>query len=149
LSGTACYLYEGHIAFNLVASIKSKTGNEDLYKPLFIRVKAFDKINAADIINAFMDMEKAAQDIVGGAVFMLVLVGQEIPPTIKLPVDTEFHKLVVVPENDPFGVSNLVLKTTEQNELSEIYSSHDFCGLYIPINDCLRKKTALTKTAKQ
>jgi Bacterial TniB protein len=158
LSGTACYLYEGHVAFDLVASMKSKEGSGDLYKPLFISVKARSKFDATDIKKAFTGMETAAKGIDDGAVFMLVLAGREIPRKIKLPADTEFQKLVVVPLNDPFGVSNLVLKTTEQNELSEIYSSHDFLQALHPgnddddidgfIKDCLRK-AAPTKTAQQ
>jgi hypothetical protein len=148
LSGTACYLYEENNTFDLVASIQSKAGNEDSYKPLLISVQAREEFDASAIKQAFADMEKATKGIVGGAVVMLVLVGREFPRKIKLPADTDIRKLVVVPVDDPFGVSNLVVQTTEQNERSEIYSSHDF--LYALnagndddddgfVEDCLRK----------
>jgi hypothetical protein len=126
LSGTACYLYEEHNTFDLVASIKLKAGNEDSYKPLLISVQARKEFDAPAIEQAFADIETAIECIAGGAVVMLVLVGREIPRTIVMPADTDIRKLVVVPLEDPFGVSNLVVKATEQNERSEIYSSHDF-----------------------
>jgi hypothetical protein len=148
LSGTACYLSEEHNTFNLVASIKLKAGNEDSYKPLLISVQAhMAEFDASAIEQAFVDMETAINGIVGGAVGMLVLVGQEIPRTIVMPADTDIRKLVVVPLEDPFGVSNLVVQTTEQNERSEIYSSHDFLYAFntgnddddVLVEDCLRK----------
>jgi hypothetical protein len=147
LSGTACYLYEENNTFDLVASIQSKAGNEDSYKPLLISVETgMVEFDAPAIEQAFADMETATQGIAGGAVVMLVLVGREFPRKIKLPADTDIRKLVVVPVDDPFGISNLVVQTTEQNERSEIYSSHDFLYAFNTgiddndgfVEDCLR-----------
>lgn len=133
-SGTAWYLYAGCSVFDIVASICIA---KDKYKPLLISVKERKKYA----------MKMACDEANLQAMCMLLLIGRDkqsktVEPssavedaiTMTLRSATEEKTglnnddllEVNVPEDDPFGITNLVLGATGQKETSEIYSSHDY-----------------------
>lgn len=147
-SGTACYLYEGCPVFDMVASVKS--GQE--YKPLLISVKARQKFSQASVDATYVLLKKAYKN----AFHMLVLIGRE--EDVSYDYTDEGHEaeptqavttnellLVSVPSNDPFGVTDLVLKITSQKEKAEVYASHDYVKSVKVSRSCLRRSCRPTK----
>jgi hypothetical protein len=66
----------------------------------------------------------------------------------KFPTE-DTYRLVMVPSDDSFGISNALRKTTAAREIAEIYTSHSF--LYttpasFDANDALRKTVAFRET---
>jgi hypothetical protein len=150
-SGTAFYVFPGCSIIDAVASIRCEIRNngklECTYAPCFISIKSRKEVSKIKYLCG--NMTDAAMDAqCEHALCLLVLFGLDVKEprsytelVLKRPVNVAAElfpadnstgaKIVVkvlrIPENDHFGLTQACMDiTSESEEISEIYASHSF-----------------------
>jgi hypothetical protein len=118
-SGTACFLCDELSDIDMVVAVKS----DQVYKPLLVSIKVRERVSNFDRRR----MQEECKEIHAAALSMIVLIGlDETVPSYEeeeVRVDNGPPNAVVVPLDDPFGVSNLVLRKPSRMSRAAMYES--------------------------
>jgi hypothetical protein len=133
-SGTAFYGYPGCDGYDLVACIRLSNAHEVMYVPLVVSISS-----AADVsFDQMSELQDAlgSTDVTFGMGILLVFGAPTNLPTetsllSKADVNVLLQKqsvvkVVSVPTNDPFGITDFLLTTSFGPVKSEVTSSHSF-----------------------
>ena len=146
-SASAFYTYENCPTFDIVASMRK----EDKYYPLFVSVKNWENCPYGKAKSLCDNMKTVCENgKVSNAICLLILVGLEDAEETRKSYEEKIDdyllktidivnfnnnvnnnnneivsKIVIIPNNDIFGVDKMVRECTSvETEISEIYSSH-------------------------
>jgi hypothetical protein len=162
-SGCAVYLAEKFRDIDMLASIRltSMIGGAFKYVPLFVSVKTIAK--AGNQMVPLYDMQQLLTKArtCGICIQLLFDFPAVNPPKNQCLSTTDVDsllcgevvsKVVVVDENDPFGIVKTLLRTTSIGPArAEVYSSHQFANLpsLKPINATTLVRSAATEELVQ
>lgn len=162
-SGRATYTYANCEAYDMIAPIRYRAGSTGKFEfcPLLISVKNRLQFSPKERKSALQAMKKALEKAgLKVGVCMLLLVGLEEGPketpggagvgvgdskTSLFREDSITSFVVVVPPDDPFGVSAFVEDASiGGGQSSEVYASHAELAIHpsVPTEKLLRKKTS-------
>jgi hypothetical protein len=145
----ACYVYNNCPAFDLVFAIRDTSCKPAMYHPAFVSIKCWDAIDSAQMKRAVGDMKTYLDSYrkEGGITCLCILivigsrkVGRPPQGEGKFPKEDAFVT-IVVPENDKFGVSNVIVKCAASSVQAEVLASHPFAHVEDPPSAALRVKT--------
>ena len=153
-AGCAFYAYGNCPAYDIFGSIS--LGSGELYCPLLVSVKTRAAYTKGQATSACDAMTKVLNDgkVKRGLCILLLLgldKGETDFGTNKLKVDDFFgdnssgivSKVIVVPDSDPFGITDLVTRTVVGGtEESEIYASHGSTAWISKLGDDALRKSA-------
>ena len=131
-SAVACYVFPNCPAFDLVFPIF----NKGQYHPALVSVKCWDAIGTSDMEGALSDMKQYMEwnrDENKGdakALCILVVIGSQEVGTKpidegRFPEEDAFVT-IVVPKNDKFGVTDVIVKSATASARAEALASHSF-----------------------
>jgi len=161
MSGLASYAYKNCKAIDIASSIKVVHDSEISYHPLLISVKNWVTVWKSDVSSWLSSLKKFVEEMrpndkeVPAALCLIILLGCSNPPDMQggelsddkldpFP-DQDVYRLVTVPEQDEFGISNAIHKLGMVSEDCEIYSSHGFLYSETDTSVLLRKKSKKTE----
>lgn len=167
-SGVAFYTYSNCKAIDQVASIRVEWPTEPVtvsYHPLLISVKNWASATISDVtvwtqsMTTFLDEMRKKEGSKIKAVCLLVLIGCSDPPdpqanglsdkSLGSFPNEDVYRLVSVPKNDSFGITDAVQSLGLMSERSELYVSHSFLRAEKSIEGSLRAASALKDEAKE
>jgi hypothetical protein len=140
-SGCAVYLYENYNDIDMLASIRltPMIGGDFVYAPLLVSVQTQAK--AGNQVGPLDQMTKLLSDAgTCGICIQLLFDSPDLNPSENQCLSAEdvncllreevVSKVVVVDENDPFGIVKTLLRTTSIGPArAGVYSSHEFANL--------------------
>ena len=155
-SGCAFYMYGNCPAIDIAASVRVN----GTYYPLVVSVKTRRRVTNAEATTACNAM-KVAFDLaeIKYGFCILLLIGLDKPNTdygenllqgsdLTSTDNCIISKVIVVPTQDEFGISDFVTNTTVGgNGISEVYASHGFLTNFMKSNYKDEKSTLLRKSA--
>lgn len=144
LAGLATYTYKNCKAIDIAASIRVVRNSQPTYHPLLISVKNWAKVTKGDVVgwlSSIMALLREMRQFESSspppsAVCLVILLGCNNPPQMngdnldsesleRFPSE-DVYRLVLVPKDDDFGVSEAIGQLGVASERPEIYSSHGF-----------------------
>jgi hypothetical protein len=144
-AAVACYVFNNCPAIDLVFAIWDTSTKK--YHPALVSIKCWDVIGQADMKVAMYSMktylEDYREDSAIKALCILIVIGSQnvsTPPLGegKFPNDDAFVT-VVVPKEDKFGVTDVIIKCAASAVRAEVLASHPFA--HVEGNCALRAST--------
>ena len=154
-SGLGSYTYQNCKAFDITSSIEVVQNGNVRYHPLLVSVKNWVTVSKGDVIGWLATMKEFLTDTRAGggptAVCLIILLGCSKPPILTgdrlnascltpFPAADVF-RLVCIPDDDEFGVSEAIQNLGTSSEQTEIYSSHAFMTCEKSSGNLLRKSS--------
>jgi hypothetical protein len=129
------YVFPQCPAIDIVSAIRVTSSNRQVsYHPLLVSVKCKNMKNAEiiasiDKIKKFLGVVRKKQPNQLNALCLLIVIGKT--PLNKAYDEGDFphedaYRLIAIPEDDPFDITENVYRTTEVQEMAEIYTSYPF-----------------------